>query len=170
MLRPPGDYTDLTRLAELIKFCAKVRINPVYRTCILKNSQQTTPRQTEIFRECFVPACGTSRAMSAYAITSSPTPRTSLPNTRQYFMSGFSSQACKGTLSVVCSTTTIRYPESLSFFTATTGSASYSQATDSVAPSAVLLISRWGGCPVMPVSTSRSIPKASHVRKAEPTL
>ena len=29
MLKRPGDYTDLTRLAELVKFCAKVRINPV---------------------------------------------------------------------------------------------------------------------------------------------
>jgi hypothetical protein len=57
----------------------------LYGINLLKNSQATIPRQTEILRECFVPAWGISRATSASSIASSLTPWTSLPKTRQYF-------------------------------------------------------------------------------------
>ena len=55
-------------------FPERIGVWCIYVFNLLKNSQLTIPRQTEMLSECLVPCCGISSARSASSMASSLTP------------------------------------------------------------------------------------------------
>jgi hypothetical protein len=132
------------------------------------SSYITTPPAVATFSECFAPSIGMRTCVSQRADTSGRIPSTSCPNTTQTGNCGV--QSNRSTACTDVSIAAISHPRARIAYSSGSGSHANSHGTVSSAPSAVLVIARFGGCPVMPHRYSFSMAAASHVRKNAPTL